>query len=130
MQSRRSPAPAAYQALADETRRSILEFLRGGPKTSGEIADQFHSSWPTISRHLAVLRSGGLVIAAPLGNHQTTRSQNSQMPGNGGPARMKLIGDFAGGFRPAAQELQNRAAGFVGEGLIGGRSRGASRLHD
>src|SRR2546425_7210412 len=51
-------------------------------------------------------------LAAPLGNHQTTRSQNSQMPGNGGPARMKLIGDFAGGFRPAAQELQNRAAGF------------------
>jgi DNA-binding transcriptional ArsR family regulator len=63
MQSRRSPAPAAFRALADETRRDILEFLRGGPKTSGEIADQFHSSWPTISRHLAVLRSGGLVIA-------------------------------------------------------------------
>ena len=63
MQSRRSPAPAAFQALADDTRRSILEFLRGGPRTSGEIADQFHSSWPTISRHLAVLRTGGLVVA-------------------------------------------------------------------
>ena len=62
MQSRRTPAPAAFQALADETRRAILEYLRGGPRTSGEIADQFHSSWPTISRHLAVLRSGGLVI--------------------------------------------------------------------
>ena len=61
MQSRRSPAPAAFQALADETRRAILEYLRGGPRTSGEIADQFRSSWPTISRHLAVLRSGGLV---------------------------------------------------------------------
>ena len=61
MQSRRSPAPAVFQALADDTRRSILEYLRGGPRTSGEIADQFHSSWPTISRHLAVLRSGGLV---------------------------------------------------------------------
>ena len=63
MQSRRSPAPAAFRALADDTRRDILEYLRGGPKTSGEIADQFHSSWPTISRHLAVLRSGGLVTA-------------------------------------------------------------------
>jgi DNA-binding transcriptional ArsR family regulator len=62
MQSRRTPAPAAFQALADETRRAILEFLRGGPRTSGEIADQFHSSWPTISRHLAVLRAGGLVV--------------------------------------------------------------------
>ena len=63
MQSKRPPAPAAFRALADDTRREILEYLRGGPKTSGEIADQFHSSWPTISRHLAVLRAGGLVIA-------------------------------------------------------------------
>src|SRR5256885_1129003 len=63
MQSRRSPAPASFRALADDTRRDILEYLRSGPRTSGEIADQFHSSWPTISRHLAVLRSGGLVTA-------------------------------------------------------------------
>jgi len=63
MQSKRTPAPAVFRALADDTRREILEYLRGGPKTSGEIADQFHSSWPTISRHLAVLRSGSLVIA-------------------------------------------------------------------
>src|SRR5436190_19036054 len=62
MQSRLAPAPAAFQALADETRRGILEFLRAGPRTSGEIADQFHSSWPTISRHLAVLRAAGLVV--------------------------------------------------------------------
>src|SRR5438874_9738744 len=63
MKGRRPPSNAVFRALADETRRQILEFLRGGPRTSGEIADQFHSSWPTISRHLAVLRSGGLVIA-------------------------------------------------------------------
>jgi ArsR family transcriptional regulator, repressor of sdpIR and other operons len=63
MQGRRRPANAVYRALADETRRGILEFLRAGPRTSGEIADQFHSSWPTISRHLAVLRAGGLVVA-------------------------------------------------------------------
>jgi DNA-binding transcriptional ArsR family regulator len=37
--------------------------LRGGPKTSGEIAARFRSSWPTISRHLAVLREPGLVAA-------------------------------------------------------------------
>ncbi len=63
MKARSHPSSAAFQALADETRRSILEFLRAGPRTSGEIADQFHSSWPTISRHLAVLRAGGLVTA-------------------------------------------------------------------
>ena len=62
MQGRARPSSAAFRALADDTRRGILEYLRAGPRTSGEIADQFHSSWPTISRHLAVLRAGGLVV--------------------------------------------------------------------
>jgi len=50
-----------FRALADDTRRGILRLLRDGPLASGEIADQFHSSWPTISRHLTVLRDAGLV---------------------------------------------------------------------
>jgi DNA-binding transcriptional ArsR family regulator len=62
MKEPRRPPNAVFRALADETRRQILELLRAGPRTSGEIADQFQSSWPTISRHLAVLRSGGLVV--------------------------------------------------------------------
>jgi ArsR family transcriptional regulator len=52
----------AFRALADETRREILRLLRNGPLTSGEIADRFDSSWPTISRHLSVLRDAGLVV--------------------------------------------------------------------
>ena len=62
MQARRPPTHAAFRALADETRRNILELLRSGPKTSGEIADRFRSSWPTISRDLAILRTAGLVV--------------------------------------------------------------------
>ena len=50
-----------FRALADPTRREILRLLRDGPKTSGEIADAFPTSWATISRHLAVLRDAGLV---------------------------------------------------------------------
>jgi len=53
----------AFRALADQTRREILSMLRAGPRTSGEIASRFDSSWPTISRHLAVLRDAGLVLA-------------------------------------------------------------------
>ncbi len=52
----------AFRALADETRRMILRLLRDGPLTSGAIADRFDSSWPTVSRHLAVLREAGLVV--------------------------------------------------------------------
>ena len=62
MKGQRRPPNAVFRVLADETRRQILEFLRAGPRTSGEIAGQFQSSWPTISRHLAVLRAGGLVV--------------------------------------------------------------------
>jgi ArsR family transcriptional regulator, arsenate/arsenite/antimonite-responsive transcriptional repressor len=57
-----SSSNQAFRALADETRRTILRLLRDGPLTSGEIADRFNSSWPTISRHLAVLREAGLVM--------------------------------------------------------------------
>jgi ArsR family transcriptional regulator len=52
----------AFRALADPTRRKIVRLLRERRRTSGEIADAFHSSWPTISRHLAVLRSAGLIV--------------------------------------------------------------------
>src|SRR5215213_10108253 len=53
----------AFRALADATRRDILSLLRSGPLTSGELAAQFNSSWPTVSRHLAVLRDADLVAA-------------------------------------------------------------------
>ena len=52
----------AFRALADPTRRRILRLLRERRRSSGEIADTFQSSWPTISRHLAVLRSAGLIV--------------------------------------------------------------------
>ena len=53
---------AVFRALADETRREILKLLRERPRTSGDIASQFGTSWPTISRHLAVLRAADLVV--------------------------------------------------------------------
>ncbi|MEP6692445.1 MAG: autorepressor SdpR family transcription factor [Gemmatimonadaceae bacterium] len=52
-----------FKALADPTRREILRLLRGGPRTSGEIADAFPSTWPTISRHLGVLREADLILS-------------------------------------------------------------------
>ena len=54
---------AVFKALADPTRREILHLLRSGPKSSGDIADRFPSTWATISRHLGVLRDAELVTA-------------------------------------------------------------------
>ncbi len=50
-----------FAALADPTRREVLKLLRAGSKTAGEIADAFHLTGPTMSHHLRVLRSAGLV---------------------------------------------------------------------
>ncbi|KJL29168.1 metalloregulator ArsR/SmtB family transcription factor [Microbacterium oxydans] len=50
-----------FTALAHPTRRQILQDLKGGELTAGEIASAFNNSGPTISRHLAVLRGAGLV---------------------------------------------------------------------
>ncbi len=50
-----------FKALNDPTRRRILELLRAGDLTAGEIADQFDISRPSISHHLDLLRQAGLV---------------------------------------------------------------------
>jgi len=54
---------AVFRALSDPTRREILRLLRDGPRTSGQIAEQFPVAWATVSRHLGVLRDAGLVLA-------------------------------------------------------------------
>jgi ArsR family transcriptional regulator, arsenate/arsenite/antimonite-responsive transcriptional repressor len=60
---RSEPSANVFRALADPTRREILQMLRNGVLNSGEIADRFDATWPTISRHLAVLRDAGLVLS-------------------------------------------------------------------
>ena len=56
-----------FRALSDPTRRDILRLLRDGPRTSGEIAQHFDVAWPTVSRHLAVLREARLVASTRMG---------------------------------------------------------------
>ncbi|MED3563962.1 autorepressor SdpR family transcription factor [Bacillus xiapuensis] len=51
-----------FKALADPTRRKILDLLKEQDLTAGEIADQFDMSKPSISNHLKILKSAGLVL--------------------------------------------------------------------
>jgi DNA-binding transcriptional ArsR family regulator len=50
-----------FKALADPTRRQILQDLQSGELTAGEIASRFTISAPSVSRHLGVLRNAGLI---------------------------------------------------------------------
>ena len=54
-------APPALQALADPSRRTVLEILREHPASAGELADALPIARPGVSRHLRVLREAGLV---------------------------------------------------------------------
>ena|SRR5258708_38164788 len=58
---RRKPNEAVFRAIADPTRREILSLLREGRHSVGEIARNFRTSRPAISKHLRLLRSAGLV---------------------------------------------------------------------
>ncbi len=55
------PAATVFRALANPARRRILELLLDGPRSAGEIASAFPLNRPTISEHVQVLRSLGLV---------------------------------------------------------------------
>jgi DNA-binding transcriptional ArsR family regulator len=52
-----------FKALADPTRRRVLELLRRGPLTAGALSEHFEFSKPTMSAHFAVLKEAGLVGA-------------------------------------------------------------------
>jgi DNA-binding transcriptional ArsR family regulator len=54
---------SAFEALAEPTRRRIVELLADGERSAGEIASHFSTSRPGISRHLRVLHEHGLVSA-------------------------------------------------------------------
>jgi DNA-binding transcriptional ArsR family regulator len=54
-------AEAAFQAVADPTRRAVLDLLRRGSQPAGQIASAFPISRPAISKHLRLLRRAHLV---------------------------------------------------------------------
>ena len=61
---------ATFQALADPTRRAVLDLLRRGSQPAGEIAHAFPVSRPAISRHLRLLRRAHLVREHREGRHR------------------------------------------------------------
>src|SRR5215831_7795674 len=56
-----------FKALSDPTRRKVLQLLRRGPMSAGEIAEHFRVSKPTMSAHFAVLREAGLIVSEKQG---------------------------------------------------------------
>ena len=60
----------AYAALAEPHRRQILDLLRGGERSVGELVERLELSQPGVSKHLKVLREAGLVAVQVAGRRR------------------------------------------------------------
>ena len=58
---------SVFKALSDPTRRQVLQLLRKGPMSAGELSAHFDVSKPTMSAHFAVLKEADLVHAEKAG---------------------------------------------------------------
>jgi len=81
---------AAFGALADPTRRAVLDLLRGGSLPAGRIAQSFPVSRPAISRHLRLLRRARLVRERREGRRRVYALT---------PGPLKAVDSWIGGYR-------------------------------
>lgn len=81
---------AVMQALADQSRRTVLDILRDHPATAGELADALPIARPGVSRHLRVLREAGLV---------EVRAQGQRRIYSLRPEALVEVDEWLGGYR-------------------------------
>jgi DNA-binding transcriptional ArsR family regulator len=94
------PDGAVFRALADPTRRQILQELKSGEMAAGQIAAKFPIRAPSISRHLAILKGAGLVVERRDGNRILYRVQENRL--------LSTLGDFISTVCPAQIVLRNQ----------------------
>jgi DNA-binding transcriptional ArsR family regulator len=94
-------ASRIFRALADPTRRQILQELKECELAAGAIAARFSISGPSISRHLAILKSADLVSERREGNRIIYRLEPAEIAG--------AVGDFLSTVCPT-QMLHRRKA--------------------
>ena len=95
-----------FKALADPTRRRVLELLRARPMTAGELAEHFDFSKPTMSAHFAVLKEADLVHAEKDGKSVVYHLKLSVLE----DALMGFANTFGLGLEPPTQRVSKRKA--------------------
>ena len=79
-----------FRAIADPTRRGILDRLRAGPAAVNALATDFHQSRPGISKHLRVLREARLVTETKVGRERLYQLQ---------PVPLRQVASWIEGYR-------------------------------
>jgi DNA-binding transcriptional ArsR family regulator len=94
----------ALRALGEPRRVEILQLLRGGPRTVGEIAAQVDVTQQAVSQHLAVLGQAGLVEA----HREGTRSIYAVRPDGFAPVEAFVRGFWDPRLRALKDELEKK----------------------
>jgi len=94
-------ASRTFRALADPTRRQILQDLKEGELAAGEIVRRFSISGPSISRHLSILKSAELVSERRMGNRVLYRLEADRIA--------SALGDFLSTVCPTQVLFRRRA---------------------
>lgn len=76
---------AVFRAVADPTRRAIIELLAVEDMTAGAVAGHFEISRPAVAKHMKILREGGIVVAHRNGRERINRLE---------PAGLKAVADW------------------------------------
>ena len=88
-----------FRAIADPTRRAILDRLRAGPANAGALAADFRQSRPAISKHLRVLREARLVVNNAVGRERVYEVD---------PVPLQMVAGWLEGYRSFWQSSLTR----------------------
>jgi DNA-binding transcriptional ArsR family regulator len=100
------PLDPVFQALADPTRRVIVERLSRGPASVSELAQPLAMSLPAVLQHLQVLEASGLVRSQKTGRVRICRIE---------PAALKSAEDWIGARRAEWERRLDRLAEYLAE---------------
>jgi DNA-binding transcriptional ArsR family regulator len=93
-----------FQALADPTRRVMVERLSRGPASVSELAEPLDMSLPAVMQHLQVLETSGLVHSEKIGRVRTCRVE---------PAALDLLEQWVAGRRAMWERAFDRLGEYL-----------------
>jgi DNA-binding transcriptional ArsR family regulator len=107
MLHQREPVDRVFHALADPSRRLIVERLSRGPASVSELAEPLPMSLPAVLQHLQVLERSGLVRSEKLGRVRTCRIE---------PAALRPVERWIGERRASWERRLDRLGDYLAEG--------------
>lgn len=95
-----------FQAIADPTRREIIDLLAGQSLPVNEVADQFDISRPAISKHIKILNECGVVVIRKEGRKRYCRTD---------PGKIKEVAEWAARYQKFWTERLDALEGLLEE---------------